>query len=290
MADRPPRRRQYERLAWMACAMSAIAWVGSLFGALKSNTPGVRCTVYDGMAEVTLVPARLLDRTGPADPGLAFGRTEYPPDLPWYVRAGLILPLLEHEYRTIHLVLPLWLTTGAWAAVAARLRRPRPPLREFTKPHPRRWAGVTLLFILAWGAASQLSIEYNYPYGMIRVQGGQFHFTLEPRNTTSGLSFPYQSDDGFERLGLCLPTLFADESWRSRNLVFRLPFWMPTLLTMWLTLRAWRSARRPPPGFCAQCGYNLTGNTTGRCSECGTAVPPRTQSKSTETSQIANSW
>ena len=35
--------------------------------------------------------------------------------------------------------------------------------------------------------------------------------------------------------------------------------------------RAFR--RRPKAGYCAQCGYNLTGNTSGRCPECGVAVP-----------------
>jgi hypothetical protein len=26
---------------------------------------------------------------------------------------------------------------------------------------------------------------------------------------------------------------------------------------------------KPPPRFCPECGYNLTGNVSGRCSECG---------------------
>jgi hypothetical protein len=44
----------------------------------------------------------------------------------------------------------------------------------------------------------------------------------------------------------------------------------------------WQS-RWWPPGTCPQCGYNLTGNVTGRCPECGTCVrhvqsePPSTQ-------------
>jgi hypothetical protein len=30
---------------------------------------------------------------------------------------------------------------------------------------------------------------------------------------------------------------------------------------------------RYPEGHCQACGYNLTGNVSGRCSECGTAIP-----------------
>jgi hypothetical protein len=31
----------------------------------------------------------------------------------------------------------------------------------------------------------------------------------------------------------------------------------------------WRDRRRRPLGHCQQCGYDLTGNVSGRCPECG---------------------
>ena len=52
------------------------------------------------------------------------------------------------------------------------------------------------------------------------------------------------------------------------------PIWMLSVL---LTLpfatvgyRWWRRRHRMLAGHCATCGYNLTGNVTGRCPECGT--------------------
>ena len=56
-----------------------------------------------------------------------------------------------------------------------------------------------------------------------------------------------------------------------------LPIWFPTILfaaypTIALIrgpLRRWRRRKR---GECVNCGYNLTGNVTGVCSECGTVV------------------
>ena len=33
-----------------------------------------------------------------------------------------------------------------------------------------------------------------------------------------------------------------------------------------------RVLRRYPPGHCRKCGYNLTGNVSGKCSECGTEI------------------
>ena len=55
-------------------------------------------------------------------------------------------------------------------------------------------------------------------------------------------------------------------------------FFVPLLpLTVVLGMTAallWWLDRRPPPGHCQSCGYDLTGNTSGVCPECGTDVPP----------------
>ena len=45
-------------------------------------------------------------------------------------------------------------------------------------------------------------------------------------------------------------------------------------------LRILKASNKPPPGHCTICGYNLTGNVSGICSECGTPVP-RGESKLT---------
>jgi hypothetical protein len=53
-----------------------------------------------------------------------------------------------------------------------------------------------------------------------------------------------------------------------------LPLWIvfvvasiPTAIVWWL------APRRYVPGHCRSCGYDLTGNVTGRCPECGTPAP-----------------
>jgi hypothetical protein len=50
------------------------------------------------------------------------------------------------------------------------------------------------------------------------------------------------------------------------------PLWMPFILIAVPVGALWYRDRRPPPGHCQRCGYDLTGNVSGRCSECGVEV------------------
>jgi len=65
----------------------------------------------------------------------------------------------------------------------------------------------------------------------------------------------------------------------SMLLFVRIPLWLPITLTaipptMMLT-RLRRRRKRRKVGHCLACGYNLTGNVSGICPECGTAIPVR---------------
>lgn len=54
-----------------------------------------------------------------------------------------------------------------------------------------------------------------------------------------------------------------------------LPMWLPTLISSGLCLWFWRKPRlRVRVGCCSACNYDLTGNTSGVCPECGVAVQP----------------
>ena len=52
----------------------------------------------------------------------------------------------------------------------------------------------------------------------------------------------------------------------------RIPGWIPLGIFAIPTVLTWRGDRRPPPGHCPRCRYNLTGNTTGVCPECGRKI------------------
>jgi hypothetical protein len=51
-----------------------------------------------------------------------------------------------------------------------------------------------------------------------------------------------------------------------------LPLWLPFLALLIPTLLLWRRDRKPRPGFCRRCDYDLTGNASGRCPECGEPI------------------
>ena len=54
-----------------------------------------------------------------------------------------------------------------------------------------------------------------------------------------------------------------------------IPLWMITFVLSLCTLMpltGWRRRRREQRGLCVRCGYNLTGNVSGVCPECGAAA------------------
>jgi len=54
--------------------------------------------------------------------------------------------------------------------------------------------------------------------------------------------------------------------------VLSVPLWMPFAAIVAPTVWLWLRARRVRPGRCPRCAYDLTGNMSGTCPECGTAV------------------
>ena len=53
---------------------------------------------------------------------------------------------------------------------------------------------------------------------------------------------------------------------------FVAPLWCLLVVGLIPTLFLWWRDRPLPPDYCQRCGYNLTGNISGRCPECGTQI------------------
>jgi len=76
---------------------------------------------------------------------------------------------------------------------------------------------------------------------------------------------------GFRTLGFNVMGAFERVTVR----IINVPLWMLLLvpaIPTWLLFRS--DLRYIPLGHCRECGYNLTGNVSGRCSECGSVSGP----------------
>ena len=51
-----------------------------------------------------------------------------------------------------------------------------------------------------------------------------------------------------------------------------IPLWIPFVVTAGFAAVSWRRLRARLPGRCQNCAYDLTGNASGVCPECGTAI------------------
>ena len=60
------------------------------------------------------------------------------------------------------------------------------------------------------------------------------------------------------------------------------PLWIPFFIIVIPTVFAFPRARRSLPGHCQVCGYDLTGNVSGICPECGGKISVKAPSASPE--------
>ncbi len=65
--------------------------------------------------------------------------------------------------------------------------------------------------------------------------------------------------------------ILTEDGYRLPTAEVVLPLWTVLLVCCLLTTLAWGGrARKHPPGHCRRCGYDLKGNLSGTCPECGT--------------------
>ena len=148
-----------------------------------------------------------------------------------------------------------------------------------------KWAGlgVCCLILTAWGLVVDFvggcdrCIEYlgsnNY---VILTPGVVVWWWGDVVDPTAALGWRIRRFGSIplpwrQRFGLALP---FTSSRGPGKLVVSIPLWTllclvgaPTALMFWLDHH-----RRPKPGHCRTCGYNLTGNESGICSECGCKI------------------
>jgi hypothetical protein len=144
-------------------------------------------------------------------------------------------------------------------------------------PRILKWAGlgVSLLVIAAWVISYFDLIEYRDPnqlpgvmfYSLGNASASYTGLVLSDGRLTWGYMLMHNPPSGWRMRrrprGMSFST-FRD----SRCLI--VPLWLPLALVAGPTAFLWwLDRRRIPPGHCRKCGYNLTGNVSGTCPECG---------------------
>jgi len=141
---------------------------------------------------------------------------------------------------------------------------------------------IAFALMLAISAGSKfigMQIWNSHPSGQYwRICLSNGSFVIERTGDSGGWRF------GSPEFELCFDWYFPYR-WRpryrlagtgqlsGRDFVCEIPFWLPTTLLTLPMIILWRRDRRRP-GVCTECGYDLTGNVSGKCPECGQVIGP----------------
>ena len=137
-----------------------------------------------------------------------------------------------------------------------------------------KWGGLSVSVLLAVGWAVSLTMTVLASIGRLQVAlvgGGVAGVVMvDPSFTEFGTQFALLAPASIRWLpeGHLIPRGGGPASGFTADV----PFWCLFPIAVIPTVILWRRDRRIPPGHCQTCGYDLTGNTTGVCSECGTTA------------------
>lgn len=197
---------------------------------------------------------------------------DYPQsDAVWWIRYGLYLPnfMFDGDSRggSIGVTFPFLIGVGIWILI--RWRRTERPRRIFPmRPRPAfKWVGLFSCFLVLalWIASMVATLERTASrLQWFEFSGGVLDLSwMELGCAGEGDWSLNWSKNGF---GFVLPgfSFFFDSG------SVTLPMWLLLSTSIALTIRWWR--RKPPAGLCGRCGYNLTGNESRVCPECGTRI------------------
>lgn len=131
-----------------------------------------------------------------------------------------------------------------------------------------KWAGlfVSMLIVVAWAISLHGQYECAYIFSDHSIYVASIHdgclslWTDYVVSSVGGFLFDY------------VPSTRMVIRWAPEyeSSYLLLPLWIPFLVISVPTAYLWYcDRRRIPPHCCQQCGYDLTGNTSGICPECG---------------------
>lgn len=143
-----------------------------------------------------------------------------------------------------------------------------------------KWTALTLFVVslAAWVAAVNYLCAYLFCGTFVGTDNGYYVIGSLPSEPPQ-LPWPFVSDSKWPRTMWFNERAYDSRSWLRATISYipegsmvGIPAWYPIVPLLLATIVLfYADRRRIPPGHC-RCGYNLTGNTTGRCPECGTEI------------------
>ena len=129
------------------------------------------------------------------------------------------------------------------------------------------WGATALAaaLLVLWAASLRWVVRVPVPNGTVRLCYGGIDL-FSPATEPFGFSVT--------RVPIVPPAIVPRWGMLRGGPFVVLPLWMPATLFGVLGCRELRRLDRVPPGCCATCRYDLRGNESGRCPECGRAVRP----------------
>lgn len=212
----------------------------------------------------------------------------------WEVREGTTVATVGAPFWVPFVLFGLYPADAAWLALTAHRRRKRTP--DASSENFSATQGTGELSGSATTAAANMDegpsrprsrlagLARKYTIALLTVAAAQMSYDWITHS-----AWVSDSPDPLHRNILCVLPLIIDAStmWKLPAVrqkgtpmvptVIVLPFWMviaglaayPSAALICGPCRRWRRRRR---GLCVCCGYDLTGNASGRCPECGSAA------------------
>src|ERR1043166_4866695 len=131
----------------------------------------------------------------------------------------------------------------------------------------RRFEAVSIYIALACLAAFITTLvfacQYHHDRKTVGLDGGCLVVGME-HNIWGWSAYPDENPLFLRRPYFLRP---QTNDWR-----LYIPIWIPFLIVSIGAIYFHRKARQPRPGHCTKCSYDLAGNISGVCSECGKAT------------------
>lgn len=138
------------------------------------------------------------------------------------------------------------------------------------------WIGSTRVGFAYQGTAiflgisrGQIELAVNRPF----FEADKNPSETSPMNSTSGAASNQRWL--FDNGGAIVWTPTYEEKILASSLIWRqlsIPIWIPLTLSVFWVWYLSKSTKNFPENCCINCGYQLRGNKSGRCPECGTAI------------------